>query len=87
MYPIQLKDKDKRKKKEIFTELRGNGLGVQVHYIPVHLQPYYQRLGFKKGSYPNAEDFYAREISIPMFPSLSDEDVDHVVETIFQVFK
>jgi len=87
LYPIRLKDKYKSKKKEVFAKLRENGLGVQVHYIPVHLQPYYQQLGFEKGAYPNAEDFYAREISIPMFPSLTNEDVACVVETLFQIFK
>ncbi len=87
LYPIRLKDTHKSNKKEIFTKLRENGLGVQVHYIPVHLQPYYQQLGFEKGAYPNAEDFYAREISLPMFPSLANEDVDSVIDRMFNVMK
>ena len=87
LYPIRLKDKNKNRKKEIFTKLRENGLGVQVHYIPVHLQPYYQHLGFEKGLCPQAEDFYQREISIPMYPAISQECLDYVIETIFQVFK
>ncbi|HEG43592.1 MAG TPA: UDP-4-amino-4,6-dideoxy-N-acetyl-beta-L-altrosamine transaminase [Phycisphaerales bacterium] len=85
LYPIRLKDKYKNKKKEIFTRLRENGLGVQVHYIPVHLQPYYQQLGFKKGSCPNAEDFYAREISLPLFPAMSQEDTRCVTNTLLTI--
>jgi len=60
---------------------------VQVHYIPVYWQPYYQKLGCKKGICPNAEDFYRREISIPLYPKMSDEDVEYVIEKIFEVFK
>jgi len=76
----------KDKKREIFAKLREEGLGVQVHYIPVYLQPYYQRLGYRKGICPNAEDFYQREISIPLYQSMSGEDIEYVVNTIFKVF-
>jgi len=87
LYPIRLKDKYKDKKKEIFAKLREKGLGVQVHYIPVYWQPYYQKLGYKKGICPNAEDFYEREVSIPLYPKMSDEDIRYVIEKIFEVFK
>lgn len=87
LYPLRLKDKYKEKKKEIFTKLREKSLGVQVHYIPVYWQPYYQELGYGKGICPNAEDFYQREISIPLFPSMSDEDIEYVVNTILKVSK
>jgi len=87
LYPIRLKDKYKRTKAEIFAKLRERGLGVQVHYIPVYLQPYYQQLDYKRGLCPNAEDFYQREISIPIYPAMTDEDVNYVIETIFSVFK
>lgn len=87
LYPIRLKDNYKSKKKEIFTKLRENKLGIQVHYIPVHLQPYYQQLGFKEAVHPNAEDFYARELSLPLAPAFSKEDIDYVIETIFREFK
>lgn len=83
LYPILLKDEYKSKKAEIFSRLRANGLGVQVHYIPVYLQPYYQNLGFKKGECLVCEDFYQREISIPMFPTLTDEDINFVKDTLF----
>jgi len=86
LYPIRLKDKYKDKKKEIFAKLRKKGLGVQVHYIPVYWQPYYQELGYKRRICPNAEDFYRREISIPLYPSMTDRDIEYVIEVIFKVF-
>ncbi|MBE6496162.1 MAG: UDP-4-amino-4,6-dideoxy-N-acetyl-beta-L-altrosamine transaminase [Methanobrevibacter thaueri] len=86
LYPILLKDKFIKSKKEIFAKLRANGLGVQVHYIPVYKQPYYQKLGFKMDLCPVCEEFYKRELSIPMYPTLSDEDIEFVKETLFEVF-
>lgn len=58
---------------------------MQVHYIPVYLQPYYEKLGYTKGLNPVREDFYQREISIPMYPTLTDEDLDFVNEVLFNV--
>ena len=85
LYPILLKDELVKYKKDIFTKLRANGLGVQVHYIPVYNQPYYQKLGFKQDSCPVCEEFYAKEISIPMYPTLTDEDIGFVKETLYKV--
>ena len=85
LYPILLKDGFVKYKKDIFTKLRANGLGVQVHYIPVYKQPYYQELGFKHDLCPICEEFYAKEISIPMYPTLSDEDIEFVKETLYRV--
>ena len=85
LYPILLKDQFVKDKKEIFAKLRANGLGVQVHYIPVYKQPYYQNIGFEEGLCPVCEDFYAREISIPMYPTLTDEDIEFVKNTIYRV--
>ncbi len=87
LYPILLKQEFKSQKKYIFSKLRENGLGVQVHYIPVYLHPYYQKLGYKSGLCPIAEDFYHREISIPLFPSMKEKDEDYVIKTILDVFK
>ena len=87
LYPIRLKDRYKTRKPEIFALLRESGLGVQVHYIPVYLHPYYQQLGYKKGLCPNAEDFYERQISIPIYQSMSDEDVQYLIDTLIKVFK
>ena len=87
LYPIKLKSKYKGKKGKIFTKLRKKGLGVQVHYIPIYWQPYYQRLGYKKGICPYAEEFYRRQISIPLYQSMEREDVEYVIDTILKVFK
>lgn len=65
--------------KQVFDELRAAGIGVNLHYIPVHLQPYYQRMGFNVGDYPEAERYYAEAISIPMFHGMTHEQQDEVV--------
>lgn len=87
LFPILLEDEYKNKKREIFLKLREEGLGVQVHYIPVYLQPYYQELGYKKDSCPISEDFYLKEISIPLYPAMNNDDVDYVIDKIFKVFE
>ena len=87
LYSIRLKDRYKHQKREIFKRLREKGLGVQVHYIPVYLQPYYQELGYKKGECPSAEDFYQREISLPIYPAMGEKDIRYVKETIFKTFE
>lgn len=67
---------------KIFNALRSDGIGVNVHYIPVHLQPFYQRRGFVRGDFPVAEAYYASAISIPLFPGLTQEDQRYVVQRI-----
>jgi UDP-4-amino-4,6-dideoxy-N-acetyl-beta-L-altrosamine transaminase len=80
LYPLRVRDATRR---TAFVErLRALGLGVQVHYIPVHWHPVYQQLGFRRGMCPVAEDWYAREVSIPMYPKLSDSEVDSVIERV-----
>lgn len=69
---------------EVFQYLRAAGVGVNLHYIPVHTQPYYQGLGFKEGDYPQAEQYYKEAISLPLYQSLSDEQQDQVVEALRQ---
>ncbi|MGM8366491.1 UDP-4-amino-4,6-dideoxy-N-acetyl-beta-L-altrosamine transaminase [Virgibacillus sp. W0181] len=69
-------------RKQFFEELRKANIGVNVHYIPVHLQPYYQKLGHKKGDYPVAEELYEQIISLPLFPAMTDEDVQYVIDTV-----
>lgn len=69
-------------RKEIFESLRAANIGVQVHYIPVHTQPYYQSLGFRPGDYPQAETYYAQAISLPMFATLSESEQDYVVASL-----
>lgn len=87
LYPIRLKDKFKKNKKEIFSKMRAKGLGVQVHYMPVYSHPFYRKLGFKRGTCPQAEDFYQREISLPIYPSLKENELSYIIKIVFEVFK
>lgn len=66
----------------IFDELRAGGILVNLHYMPVYLQPYYRKLGFEPGLCPNAESYYAEAISLPMFPTLSEEQQDQVIAAV-----
>ena len=77
---IQLNDPFRQK--EVFDGLRKRGIGVQVHYTPVHLQPYYRRLGFKEDQYPEAENYARKSISIPLYPGLKEQDQKRVVEAL-----
>jgi dTDP-4-amino-4,6-dideoxygalactose transaminase len=74
-------------KRRVVESLRERGIGLQVHYFPIHLQPYYCQQGFRMGQYPIAEEFYLRELSIPLYPAMTDQDVDWVVENLRQVFE
>lgn len=85
LYPIRLKDAYVPFRKEIFSLLRKNGIGVQVHYIPVYHQPFYRKLGYDL-MLPNTEDFYQREISLPMFPGLTKTDLVEVKERLYSIF-
>jgi len=87
LYIIRLKDKLIDRKVQIFRDMRENGIGVQVHYIPVYWQPYYQKLGYGEGLCPNGEDFYRRAISIPIYPAMGKNDLSYVIETILKIFK
>jgi dTDP-4-amino-4,6-dideoxygalactose transaminase len=68
-----------------FAALREAGIGVNVHYIPIHTQPYYQRLGFARGDFPAAERYYARTLSLPLFPALTPAQQDRVVSVLGSV--
>lgn len=72
-------------RKEVFAALRAENIGVNVHYIPVYWHPYYQQLGYKKGLCPVAEAAYERLISLPIFPAMTDEDVDDVIVAMDKV--
>lgn len=71
----------------VFDELRRSGLGVNLHYIPVHTQPYYQALGFRHGDFPEAERYYRQAISIPLFHAMTDEQQMQVVHTLKRVLQ
>ena len=88
LYPIQIHLNNVNKsRKQIFDIMRQNDIGVNIHYIPIHRQPYFSKLGFKIGDFPNAEKYYDRAISIPLFPSMSEDQQNKVVNTLMMVLK
>lgn len=89
LYPLQIKfDELRSSKKEFFKKMREHNIGLQVHYIPIHLQPFYRNnYGFKKGDYPISEEFYKNEVSIPIYPLLENEDLEYIVKTIKELAK
>ena len=82
LYVVQLAEGANRDRRSVFEELQQAGVGVNVHYIPVHLQPYYAGLGFRPGDFPNAEAYYAKALTLPLFPRMSEADQDHVVTSL-----
>lgn len=74
----------KRERKDVFDTLRAADILVNVHYIPVHLQPYYRRLGFREGDFPVAEHYYERTLSLPMHTKLSDVEFEHILSTLLR---
>jgi perosamine synthetase len=87
LYPIRLDlDKLNTDRAQIFRALRAENIGVNVHYIPVHLHPYYrERFGFRGGEFPVAEGAYERLISLPMFHAMTNQDVNDVIEAVRKV--
>ena len=67
---------------EIYNSLRNKGIGVNVHYIPVHLHPFYKNLGFNKGDFPNSENYYDGAITIPMFTKLKEKEIKYVIQAL-----
>ena len=78
-------DRTRVTRRELFEALRAAGIGVNVHYIPIHLQPYYRALGFRPGDCPAAESYYANAISLPLFPRMTDAQQDTVVGVLRSV--
>lgn len=86
LYVIRLKlDKITKTHRQVFEELRQAGIGVNLHYIPVHTQPYYQNLGFKFGDFPEAERYYSEAISLPLYYGLTNLNQDRVVEVLRKI--
>jgi UDP-4-amino-4,6-dideoxy-N-acetyl-beta-L-altrosamine transaminase len=71
-----------RTRRSVFEHLRALGIGVNVHYIPVHTQPYYRDLGFRHGQYPEAEKYYEEALTLPLYPTLSEQQQDEVVDAL-----
>lgn len=88
LYVIRLQlNKIGKTHRQVFELLREKGIGVNLHYIPVHSQPYYQAMGFKAGDFPQAESYYSEAISLPMFQTLSDQDQDQVIAVLREVLQ
>ena len=87
IYPIQLDlDRLKVNREKIFEALQKEGLGVQVHYIPLHLHPFYRKkFGYKKGDFPVAEKYYERTITLPLFPAMTDKNIKDVIRAVKKV--
>jgi UDP-4-amino-4,6-dideoxy-N-acetyl-beta-L-altrosamine transaminase len=86
LYIIRLQlDKINKTHQQVFQELREANIGVNLHYIPVHTQPYYQQLGFQWGDFPEAEQYYREAISIPLYYGLTDTDQEKVVKNLQKV--
>ena len=79
LYPIRVLDGRRR---EVYDRMRAAGIGVQVNYIPVHWHPAFADLGYRRGICPVAEAFYAQQLSLPLYPGLSDADQDRVIDAL-----
>tara|TARA_R110001632_G_scaffold12865_3_gene44417 strand:- start:66168 stop:67313 length:1146 start_codon:yes stop_codon:yes gene_type:complete len=84
LYMIELTQHDR---KAVFAQLHARGVGVNVHYIPIHLHPYYQQLGFKIGDFPVSENFYHHALTLPLFPSLTDTQQNTVIDVLHEVLQ
>jgi dTDP-4-amino-4,6-dideoxygalactose transaminase len=82
LYPVRVREASRRR--AFFDALRRLGLGVQVHYIPVYWHPWYRELGYERGMCPVAEDIYSRSVSIPMYPKLTDAELDRSIELVHE---
>lgn len=83
LYAVELDaQRTERSRAEVFQALRAADIGVNVHYIPIHTQPYYRRLGFKPGDFPAAERYYAQALSLPLFPAMTHAQQDRVVDCL-----
>ena len=86
LYVIRLNlNEIKKSHKKVFEELRERGVGVNLHYIPVHIQPYYKRMGFDWGDFPVAENYYQEAVSIPIFHGMTDDQQNEVIATLVEV--
>jgi len=85
LYVVRLKNCVNKTHKQVFNELRKQGVGVNLHYMPVHLQPYYRALGFSPGQYPEAEAHSMEAISLPIYPALTEKEQDLVVASLHQI--
>ena len=83
LYVLRVREASRRD--AFFEALRADGILAQLHYIPVHLHPLFRELGYSEGLCPNAESYAASALSIPVYPRMSKDDVERVVETVHRV--
>lgn len=79
LYIVLLEEEFVSDRSAVFDSLKERGIGVNVHYIPIHTQPYFRQLGFQSGDFPNAENYYSRALSLPLFPTLTRQQQDDVI--------
>ena len=82
LYVVMLAEPDRPLQRHLITRLRERGIMAHLHYIPIHLQPYYQSLGFEAGQFPQAEDYYQRAMTLPLYPGLTAEEQEHIITVL-----
>ena len=88
LYSIRLnKDVIKGNQRTVYDHMHNQGVNVNLHYIPIHLQPYYSKLGFKRGDFPEAEKYYQECMSLPLYPSLQSDEVIYVCDQLLDVLR
>tara|TARA_B100000965_G_scaffold280439_1_gene238296 strand:- start:13895 stop:15076 length:1182 start_codon:yes stop_codon:yes gene_type:complete len=88
LYPVMInKNKTNKKKFQLLNYMRKKNIYVNTHYIPIHIQPYYRKLGFKKNDFKNSIYFYEKELSLPIYPSLKKTDLRYIIKVIDKFFK
>jgi dTDP-4-amino-4,6-dideoxygalactose transaminase len=88
LYVIRLKlDKIRQSHQQVFAALREKGIGVNLHYIPVHLQPWYRALGFEPGQFPEAEHYYREAVTLPLFYALTNDEQDEVADLLKEILQ
>lgn len=84
LYVIRVKESQHKK---IFSQLRNKSISVNLHYIPIYRQPYYERFGYNKSDYPNAENYYSQAITLPIYPTLSSSEQNKIIRTLKLLIK
>jgi dTDP-4-amino-4,6-dideoxygalactose transaminase len=83
LYIVRLQlDKTSRNQQQIYEFLREQGIGVNLHYIPIYLQPYYERIGFERGYCPEAEKYYSEALTIPLYPTMTEQQQGKVISAL-----
>jgi dTDP-4-amino-4,6-dideoxygalactose transaminase len=82
LYPIQVSS---NKQKHVHASLKTAGIAANLHYIPIHLQPYYQKLGFKRGDFPVSEAYFERALTLPLYPDLACDQQDVVIKQVLEL--